>query len=94
MNCWMLIMELDMNKQELKDLTYKMVEERVNKGVELFNSFVFFPVLYGELKKKFSKEYCDMFRNVVLDTCILYPDWKEHEILQEVASQFESNDNV
>lgn len=41
-----------MNKQELKDLTYKMVEERVNKGVELFNSFVFFPVLYGELKKE------------------------------------------
>lgn len=36
-----------MNKQELKDLTYKMVEERVDKGVELFNSFVFFPVLYG-----------------------------------------------
>lgn len=23
-----------MNKQELKDLTYKMVEERVDKGVE------------------------------------------------------------
>ena len=83
-----------MNKQKLKELTYKMVEERVNKGTELFNSFVFFPVLYDELKKKFSKEYCDMFRNVVLDTCILYPDWKEHEILQEVASQFESHGNV
>ena len=83
-----------MNKQELKDLTYKMVEERVDKGVELFNSFVFFPVLYDELKKKFQQEYCDMFRNVVLDTCILYPDWKEHEILQEVASQFESHGNV
>lgn len=92
MNC--LIIKIDMNKQELKDLTYKMVEERVDKGVELFNSFVFFPVLYDELKKKFSKEYCDMFRNVVLDTCILYPDWKEHEILQEVASQFESHGNV
>lgn len=92
MNC--LIIKIDKNKQELKDLTYKMVEERVDKGVELFNSFVFFPVLYDELKKKFSKEYCDMFRNVVLDTCILYPDWKEHEILQEVASQFESHGNV
>ena len=92
LNC--LIIKIDMNKQELKDLTYKMVEERVDKGVELFNSFVFFPVLYDELKKKFSKEYCDMFRNVVLDTCILYPDWKEREILQEVASQFESHDNV
>ena len=43
-----------MNKQELKELTYKMVEERVNKGVELFNSFVFFPVLYDELKKEVS----------------------------------------
>lgn len=37
-----------MNKQELKELTYKMVEERVNKGTELFNSFVFFPVLYDD----------------------------------------------
>lgn len=27
-----------MNKQELKELTYKMVEERVNKGTELFNT--------------------------------------------------------
>lgn len=29
-----------MNKKELKELTYKMVEERVNKGTELFNSFI------------------------------------------------------
>lgn len=32
-----------------------MVEERVDKGVELFNSFVFFPVLYGELKRSFRR---------------------------------------
>lgn len=46
------------------------------------------------MKKKFSQEYCDMFRNVVIDTCVLHSDWKEHEILQEVASQFESHGNV
>lgn len=44
-----------MNKQELKDLTYKMIEERVSKGVELFNSLVRFPVIYNELKRSFRK---------------------------------------
>ena len=66
-----------------------MVEERVSKGVALFNSLDFSPVIYNELKKEFPQEYCDMYRNIVLDTCILHSDWKENEILDEVVSLLE-----
>lgn len=77
-----------MNQQELKELTYKMVSERVNEGTKRFNSLVFLPIIYNEMRKKFSKDLCDMFRTVVYDTCILRPNWEESAILEEVASQF------
>lgn len=80
-----------MDQKELKELTYKMVSERVNEGAKRFNSLVFFPTIWKGLKEKFSKDLCDMFRQVVYDTCILHPDWEEQAILYEVASQFESH---
>lgn len=79
---------IKMNLQELNKLTHKKVSERVNEGTKLFNNLVFFPIILAELEKHFSYEYCENFRQVVYDTCVLHPNWKEIAILNEVADLY------